>query len=434
MRSGMVVAGLLWLAGAPAMGSDYLELQDLHLIDGTGKPSRVVDRLLVRDGLIVRIDDEGDEPTPEPRSSWLRIDLDGAWVMPGLVDTHVHVARFPDTRAQAERILRQAVRGGVTSVRDLGGDARALAELSRAMAAGEFIGPNLQFSALVGGSAVLESETVRQLANGHAPGTAPWARSVDASTDLERIVAQAQGSGVGNLKLYGNLSPDLARGLIEQARSQSLSTTAHATVFPTGPGELVDAGIGSLAHAPYLVWEAVDHIPADYEVRTRGPWDQVPADHPRLLSLYRRMAERGVFLDATLYVYEAMGRYSPGVVADWSAAAFRWGALATALARAAGVRVTTGTDWFEPAGDGALPHTHDELVLLVDAAGFTPMQAIVAATRDGAAALGLGESHGTLQVGKVADLLVLDADPLADIRNTSRLRFTVRAGRVVPAE
>jgi imidazolonepropionase-like amidohydrolase len=169
-------------------------------------------------------------------------------------------------------------------------------------------------------------------------------------------------------------------------------------------------------------------------MRTQGPWKSIPPDHPRLLALYRRMAERGVFLDATLYVYKAMRNYSPQVDASWTDAAFEWAVKATRLARAAGVRVTTGTDWFEPRDDADLPHTHEELALLVDVAGFTPMQAIQAATRDGAAALGMEKSRGTVQLGKIADLLVLEANPLEDIRNTTRIRMTVVRGKPVTPE
>lgn len=91
--------------------------------------------------------------------------------------------------------------------------------------------------------------------------------------------------------------------------------------------------------------------------------------------------------------------------------------------------MTTGTDWFEPQHDRELPHTHQELVLLVERAGFTPMEALVAATRHGAEAMGLPDAIGTVAVGKQADLLVLDADPLADIRNTQHIRMTIRRDR-----
>lgn len=421
---------LLALLAMPAHAVDYLELTDFHLIDGTGAPAREVKRLVARDGIIVAIDGEGRMPEPEAGARWLRIGLEGAWVMPGLIDTHVHVARFPDTRVHAENILRSAVRGGVTSVRDLAGDARTLAELERATGTGEFIGPQLVYSAMFGGPDIYREGPTSEMAAGREPGSAPWSRAIVADTDVRLAVAEAKGTGARNIKLYGDMDPKRARRIIAEARKQHMLTTAHATVFSAGPGDLVDAGVGSLAHAPYLVWEGADEIPADYRMRTQGPWASIPPDHPRLLALYRRMAERGVFLDATLYVYKAMRHYSPEVKADWTDAAYAWAAQATRLAHKAGVRVTTGTDWFEPRDESDLPHTHAELELLVDSAGFAPMEAIVAATRNGAEALGL-TTRGTVEPAKVADLLVLDASPLEDIRNTTRIRMTVVRGTVV---
>lgn len=432
MRLSSCLASLLLVCLAwPVHATEYLELTDFHLIDGTGAPAREVQRLVARDGVIVAIDGAGQVPPAEADARWLRIGLAGAWVMPGLIDTHVHVARFPDTRAHAERILRSAVRGGVTAVRDLAGDARTLAELERATDSGEFAGPQLVYSALFGGPDIYRQGPTSEMAAGRAPGEAPWTRAIAADTDLRQAVAEAKGSGATNIKLYGDMDARLVRRIIAEARRQGLMTTAHATVFPAAPGDLVDAGVGSLAHAPYLVWEAAAAVPADYRMRTQGPWSSVPPDHPRLLALYRRMAERGVFLDATLYVYKAMREYSPEVQADWTGEAFAWAAKATRLAHQAGVRVTTGTDWFEPRDEMDLPHTHAELALLVQEAGFTPMEAILAGTRDGAAALGLADTRGTIEAGKIADLLVLDANPLDDIRNTTRIRMTVLRGKVI---
>jgi imidazolonepropionase-like amidohydrolase len=422
---------LLLMPPATTRANEYLELTDFQLIDGTGAPMRSVHRLVARNGVIVMIDGQGEMPKPEPDARWLRIGLKGAWVMPGLIDTHVHVARFPDTSTQAKTILGRAVRGGVTSVRDLAGDARALADIERATSNGEFVGPRVVSSALFGGPDIFRNGPTSEMAAGRPAGAAPWARAISADTDLHQVIAEAKGAGATNIKLYGDLDARVSKRIIREATRQGLLTTAHATVFPAGPGDLVAAGVGTLSHAPYLVWEGADRIPHDYRMRTRGPWESIPPDHPRLLALYRRMAERGVFLDATLYVYRTMRNYSPQVDASWTDAAFAWAAKATRLAHAAGVRVTTGTDWFEPRDDAELPHTHEELALLVEAAGFTPMQAIEAATRNGAAALGMEQSRGTVQPGKIADLLVLDADPLKDIRNTTHIRMTVIRGMPV---
>ena len=427
-----IVAAALMLAAAPAQAADWLILSNLTLIDGTGAPARGVEKIAIRDGVIIAIDGEGGEATPAAGDIVVSVDLGGAFVMPGLVDTHVHVGRFPRARAEAERILQAAVRGGVTSVRDLGGDARALAEATRAMTNGELIGATVAHSAMFGGESLFAQDgRLASHAIGFAPGTAPWSKAVTANSDLRLAVAEAKGAGATIAKLYGNLDARLAGRLIAEAERQGLKTAAHATVFPAGPSALVAAGIDSLSHAPYLIWAATRSIPADYQARTKGPWTKIPPGHPKLLALYDSMAARGVFLDATLFVYRDMAKYSPAVVADWTGPAFSWAMRAVRIAHGRGVRITAGTDWFEPRSQAELPHTHEELALLVDA-GLSPMEAIVAGTKNGAEAMGAGATRGTLTVGKAADLLVLDANPLADIRNTTKLRFVVKDGRIVP--
>lgn len=433
MKNGWrVCAWLLALLLAPAQAEEFLELTDFQLVDGTDAPPRAVKSMLVHDGRIVAIDAQGSRPAPGPGARWNRIDLSGGWVIPGLIDTHVHVSNFPDPR-KGERILRSALRGGVTAVRDLAGDTRALAELERAILVREWQGPDLVYSALFGGPDVFKNDPTSTMAPGRVVGEVSWARRIDKDTDLRLAVAEARGTGARNIKVYADLDARLAAAIVREARLQGMLTTAHATVFPARPSDLVKAGVGSLAHVPYLVWEAAEVVPDDYGQRTQGPWSSVPPDHPRLLALYREMAKRGVFLDATLYVYKSMKDFAPGrLETAWTDAALDWGARATRLAREAGVRVTTGTDWFEPRDEYSLPHTHAELALLVELSGFTPQQAIIAATRNGAAALGLDE-QGTLQLGKLADLVVLDADPLADIHNTERIRMTIKRGEVVRA-
>lgn len=419
------------LTPAPARATGSLVLSSFTLIDGTGAPARTVETLRIRDGVIVAIDGEGDAAPPAEGDAVVSVELGGAFVMPGLIDTHVHVGRFPEARAEAERILQAAVRGGVTSVRDLGGDARALAEIARALMNGEIVGATLAHSAVFGGESLFaQDRRITDQARGYAPGTAPWAKAVTGASDLRLAIAEARGAGATIAKIYGNLDARLAGRLIAEAERQGLKTAAHATVFPAGPSALVAAGIDSLSHAPYLVWEGAPSIPADYEARTRGPWAEIPPDHPKLLALYESMAERGVFLDATLFVYRDMAKYSPAVQADWTGAAFSWAMQAVRVAHERGVRITAGTDWFEPRSEAELPHTHEELALLVEA-GLSPMEAIVAGSRNGAEAMGVGATRGTIAIGKAADLLVLDADPLADIRNTTRLRFVVKDGRIV---
>lgn len=123
MPTGIRLAScLLVLALAPvcAWPAHILELRDFQLIDGTGAPARHVSRLVAREGMIVAIDGRGEVPSASAEDRWQTLELAGAWIMPGLVDTHVHVGRFPEARTQAELILANAARHGVTAVLDLG--------------------------------------------------------------------------------------------------------------------------------------------------------------------------------------------------------------------------------------------------------------------------------------------------------------------------
>lgn len=93
--------------------------------------------------------------------------------------------------------------------------------------------------------------------------------------------------------------------------------------------------------------------------------------------------------------------------------------------------VAAGTDAMGAERDGELPNLHPELELLVTEAGFSALEAITAATRTAACALGDEETRGTIAVGKLADLVVLRADPSADIRNTRAVEFVVKRGRMI---
>ena len=137
---------------------------------------------------------------------------------------------------------------------------------------------------------------------------------------------------------------------------------------------------------------------------------------PRIQRLLRGMRRRGTILDATLFV---MGDARPEVR--------RWSAEVTRAAWAAGVPVSAGTDSIGVDAPGTMPNVHEELRLLVEA-GLPPLAAIAAATRNGARTIGIEASRGTIAPGKAADLVVLSADPVADIRHTRDVVMVFRNG------
>ncbi|SFC57214.1 amidohydrolase family protein [Pseudoalteromonas denitrificans] len=408
-----------------------LWLRDFNLIDGTGAPVIKIDQMSIVDGVITEIALKSSEmPTVNGREHQV-IELNGAYVMPGLIDTHVHVAHYPDTMKMAKHILTQAIHGGVTSVRDMGGDARVLAEINREIQSGSFIGPTLVYSATMAGPQLFESPLVSSFSVGYNVGAAPWTQLITKNQRIDLAVARAKGSGIHGLKLYADLDFPLLKKIVNEANDQGLLTWAHSTVFPASPEELVNAGVNSLSHAPYLVWQAQDEVSANYADRISGAWDETPANHPKIINLFKKMKENRVSLDPTLYIFKNMANFSPKLKADWTKKAYAWSKLVTKVAHQQGVLITTGTDWFAPSDNEILPHTHDELSLLVKEIGLSPMEAIIAGTKNGAEALGLLGERGTLEINKAADLLILNENPLDNINNTRDIRLIVKNGLLI---
>lgn len=417
-RRGALSAPWVRVAGA-------LVLTGVTLIDGTGAPPRTGITLVLTEGRIAAIHPDGAAPLPEGAS--VR-PLTGHWVVPGLVDAHVHVATNPsveDRRDRVERRLRNALRGGVVAVRDMGGDARALADLSRAALAADLEIPLIRYGAILAGPEFFDDPRVRASSAGFTPGTAPWARAVTDTTDLRQVVAEAKGAGASAVKLYANLDAGRVARIAGEAGRQGLAVWSHLALIPARPSEVVRSGPRVVSHATLLAWEATAELTGAEQRLQVDP--TVTGEHPAVRDALRAMRERDVLFEPTLFVYRA-----DSTLPDTSRARRRE-AQALAMVRAAhaaGVRIVAGTDGIGGEEEGAIPNIHEEMRQLVRA-GLSPMEALVAATRHGAEAAGIAGTHGTVAVGKTADLLVLRADPLADIGNTRAIALVLRRGAVV---
>jgi imidazolonepropionase-like amidohydrolase len=394
-------------------------LTNVALIDGTGAAATPGMTVVVRDGRVAELFPTGSRALPAGMAA---TDLTGRFLIPGLIDSHVHLATDPsgaDRRQAVEERLRHALRGGITAVRDMAGDARALADLARAALVGDIESPAIYYSAILSGPRFFDDPRVQASSRGLTTGSAAWALAVTDTTTLPLAIAAARGAGATGIKLYAEVSPALIPKITAEAHRQGLKVWSHATLVPAVPMDAVSGGVDVLSHAALFLWQ-VERLP-DFRQRMNANYAAVEPDDSRLLALFAAMAAQGTALDATLYVFrqrkEALA-FSAGIVRH---------------ARAAGVPILAGTDAIGAPADGPLPHLHDELELLVTEAGLTPLAAITAATSAPAKALGIDATHGTIAVGKAADFVVLTADPSADIRNTRRIETTYRGGKGYPS-
>ncbi len=402
----------------PAAAPSLL-LHDVTLIDGTGRPPREHASLVVRDGRIEAIMDAG---AAEPAAD-LMINGAGLFAIPGLFDAHVHLS--PSEWDERVADLRRLLLGGVTSVWDVAGDVRETSDLARGVLAGDIDGPTIDYLALMAGPAFFADPRVVASSLGFTPGQAPWMRAVTPDTDLVTAVAAATGSGATGLKLYAALDAERVGAIAVEAYRQGMRMMAHATVFPAKPHDLVAAGVDVLAHAAYLVWEGSPPT-ADFTKRALGDFEHVKVDSPAIEQLLMAMRDRHVALNPTLWIFAE----GPGSHDEKAAARIAWQNAVTHRASKLGIRIVAGTDGLlEPRG--GLPALHDELMQEVTGAGLTPMQALVSATSSAAQTIGVERERGTLEPGRQADVVLLAANPLDDIRNTRKIRYVIKGGRLV---
>ncbi|HEY4124777.1 MAG TPA: amidohydrolase family protein, partial [Rhizomicrobium sp.] len=351
------------------------------------------------------------------------VDLHGDYALPGLIDTHVHLATDPDPVYEQAQ-LRRYIYSGVTTVRDMAGDTRVLGFLARQTMLHKMAGPDIYYAALMAGPNFFHDPRTIAAAQGATPGQVPWMQAMTDDTDIPLAVARAKGTGATALKLYADMAGELDAKITAEAHRQNMLVWGHAATFPATPMEVTDAGEDVMSHACMLAYQVSNPIPPEYH--NRAPVDDAKFANgtTAIDPLLSDMKAHHTILDATIYVYKAMwdetGPNSPPPYCKTELAA-----RITKAAHRAGIEVSTGTDadtdWDKP-----LPSVFDEIALLVNSAGFTPMEAIHSATLVGAKTVGQDKNLGSLQAGKRANILFISKDPLSDIENLRSTVLTVK--------
>jgi len=393
------VLSLGFLAGCaiPTSTQSVTVFEGARLIVGDG---RVIDKatLVVEGARIAQVGRPADVRVPAGAT---RVDLAGKTVMPMMIDTHVHLSA---TRDALIRDLRMRAYYGVSAAMSMGTDGYELLDMR-----GQTIPGAARFVSAGRGITMPEPgrTTVPYWITTGAEGRKAVEELAAHKVDIVKIWVDARDGK------YKKLTPEIYAGIIDEAHKRGLRVTAHIFNLEDAKG-LIRAGVDAFAHG----------------VRDRDIDDELVAmfkQRPNLI-LTPNLPDRGVKVDLSwLRAGLPADEFAKLEAAntDRPKAQASYGIQARNLAKlnAAGVRITLGTDGNRPWGP------HEEMLDMV-LAGMTPMQVIVAATRNSAELLRIADA-GTLQAGKSADFIVLDANPLDDITNTRRISAVILRGAAV---
>jgi imidazolonepropionase-like amidohydrolase len=438
-----------------------LAITHVTVIDATGSAPQPDMTLLIRDQRIAAL--APSKSISIPRGAQI-FDASGNFLIPGLADMHVHLTGAGEPGGSREFIIPLLLANGITTVRDMGGYLESLVPLRREIEQGKRLGPQISFAG--------------PYLDGSPPSFQPSfvvTNPVEASEDVRTLIQR----GVDFIKVQSILSRDAYFAIANVCRREHITFVGHVPDRVTAV-EASDAGQKSIehltcvlracskdeprlmreqffstpkkeshaqSHARQLAWQrellshyserAADELIAKF---VRNQTWQVPT-----LILLRNNAFPTPESDPA---NDPRRKYIPHqFIETWQkthqdqmkSATPREFALRTALLeksmyvvgkmQLAGVHLMAGTDTTAPfvfPGSGL----HEELALLVQA-GLTPMQALQAATRNPAEFLGKLQSQGTIERGKFADLLLLDANPLAGIHNTQKIRVVILRGKLL---
>ena len=419
-------------------GSSPLAIEHISVIPMDADRVLADMTVVIEDGRVRAIGRAGDVEVPAAAT---RIDGRGRFLIPGLWDMHAHPQASPEA-------LGMFLATGVTGARVMWGAPEHIAYRDL-IASGEVIGPELYVS-----GTIVEGEPPPELRDVISTEGRALVRD---STDGAEVVRRQAAEGYDFIKVYNNIPLDAYRGIIIEAEKVGLPVAGHVP-FAVGLEGALRAQQASIEHLRGYVWHLVpEDAPqqpgADLRSRTLA-WEY--GDPSRIPDLAKMTREAGVwnvptlavrlvwmpdsYIDAYLASEEASHlsddmrafyteRRSIPWLSNFSdadfAAAVEGFAVQDSLVRAlvgVGAGVMAGTD--TPPWGFSL---HTELEQLVGA-GLTPYQALEAATSNPAAFLGREDGSGTIEVGSPADLVLLEGDPLEDIRNTRKIVGLVRRG------
>ncbi|KFU76123.1 Amidohydrolase family protein [Amycolatopsis lurida] len=449
--TGMAFAGLLPGTATADMG-EIVVIADVTLIDGTGSAPRPRVSVVLAGDRIAWVG--GSAEIPDTGGARM-IDGRGKYLLPGLWDMHSHGADLEEVVPPSHLVH------GVTGVREMWGYAENRATKDK-VERGELLGPRMVLaSGIVDGPVTLLSPPVLH---------------VSTAAEARAVVRAEKAAGAEFVKTYSYLGPDALRALADETRAQGLRFSGHWP-YKVSHLEVSDLGQHSLEHFFGVsvhcssrrdeILDLLAATPYDpeeprafFDLARRLEFESVTTyDRGRAQSYFGRLRRNGTWHSPTLTInrvvtqpaethqHDPRLKYVPADMREsWAKGIERLAPRTPAdialqeryyqetlrlvgVAHEAGVGIIGGTDCLNPyafPGSGL----HEELAFLVEA-GLSPVQALKTVTGDAARFLGREATSGTVTVGKEADLVLLDANPAADIRNVAKIDTVITRGRVL---
>lgn len=429
---------LLLAAPSPSSAEPALVIEGCSLFDPIAMTMAPVQTIVI-EGEKIKAVGTRDKPVDIPQAA-RRIDARGKFIIPGLIDAHVHlVHRLNFAHVAGDEVLPLFLANGVTAVRDTGDEIVAQTVVAHFAAAHPAICPRVF--------------TASYLLDADPPIHRDIGLPISDPAKVPAIVEDMLAWKVTTLKIYARTGRPVGRKVIEEGHRHGLVVTGHLSGYPAQ--EAVEDGIDCLEHIT-SVFDFV--IPPEVKKQPdhRATLD---LDNPQAKLLIATLAQRKVMVDPTLTVFRNMlllsdleeiqrhpdngpmperlrtywdtyqrGQGLTPATRERRRKQFEKYQELTGMLFRAGVTLLAGTDAPEPYCPPGYS-LHQELELLV-ASGLTTGAALQAATMHNARALKKESSLGSVEAGKLADLVILDADPIADIRNTRKINSVVRGGIV----
>lgn len=396
-----------------------LVISGATLIDGKGG-APLSDAVIVVEGeRITAVGIRGKVKIPKGA---IVVDARGKFVLPGLWDMHAHFEQV-----EWGPIYLAA---GVTTVRDVGNEFEFITSVRDAIKSGRGLGPRMLLAGIVDGDSPFALGIIR----------------ANTPEEARAVVKRYHDAGFQQMKLYSSLKPDIVKAIADEAHKFGMTVTGH---IPEGMNAIqgVEAGMDQINHIQYILPMM---LPKDYKP-VRGQVPTVDFQSPEAQSVLKLFKEHGTVIDPTMVIFEwsmhpastPFVQFEPGAAKlprELSGPINNTGVPAAAATRAqaildlylktvgalhsAGITIVAGTDQVVPGHS-----LHREIELYVKA-GFTPMAAIQAATIVPARVMKMDKDLGTVEAGKFADLILVEANPLDNISNIRKLKAVVTSGKM----